>query len=806
MGPLETRATEAPTLPALALELLRKSVGFFLDYDAFRSRTGSGKSKGPRVYYAVDYDVIYLYLNPRSMSRYANFFGAAEDEPSRVAMSFLLGDYFFSPRRRRLELSPLPSYLLWESHFEELMDGLSSISSAATESIMSDSEINRIIAVAKDVLDRDDSPQEQLNRLVKVLSAKVSDLLKAYDKSLGRFQALERYAMLRNDGLRRIDSVDWFSELSFQPLPESDDPRDRLRLNQLVIDWTRRLRKTSKYQTEKALRNDALVLASLQLFNEKCLNAKIEARMCLITGSEYIFEAAAELSDSFTALYLRHPQAFLMDQEFFAPEHPSASISHLGEASTLKLFDWLNLCLPKAVKSALNLTLQGVNSRVLDNIYNESSRDPGIAKSVSILATLERGGKPDRDLINELKTQIAVHAASIYSDIDRLSRVGEYSGAHNLASMLRDVFNAKQLDVESLRSTFDNRLLELLDRILLDAGWYSIVNRSDGITDDVRLTPQGVGARKSVPALCFDDGFPKSIAAGDRLIKYQEHGVDLTARELKQIYNDIVREDKSLYHAYMIFGLLFSLKGYWQPASSLAERAIQIADGIRAKHGDAYDPKKERRNGREAAYLVAVAKRRLIRDIADLDKAAKFLEQARVRISDDGSDFVIRFDSEDLAIATRRILLEYYCGQVGDSPTPDILEVMTRISAIVERCGQERRAEVRDWVSRQSAVNYLNLLVILYSARRQLDEASEMHRKMLDLLGARIEKDANCIANDPHACITYLVGVAILDRDGTEFERASVRFKHLLDIIGNMPYDVKRRDTFKAIIDSRLPD
>lgn len=783
-------------LQQIAYNLLGKSIGFFLDYEQYRCRKSSGERDGTRVYYAVDYDVVHLYLAPRLDSDRANFLDGDHAEPSCVATAFLLGEYFFSPDRKRLDLSPMPTYLLTESHYEELLDGLAHFTdaAAATKLDFSEDAMDRLIQLSRDVLAKS-APENRSSNLVEGLSSNVMDLLNIYDIALGKFSALERFASIREGGLRKLDNVDWHSELKFNPLPDMEEPQDRQYMNKHVVDWTLRLRKAGK---PKNIRNDALALATLQFANESLQKEKIDARFCLITGTSSIHTAAHEWDENFAHLYLRHPQAFLMDQDFFAPERPSATDAKSGDAlesRTLKLFDWLNLCLPSMVKESLELHTRKINSKALSNITEKSRQDPAAGKIISSFAARERGGISDRDMIRSLKNQIETHAASVYGDTEKLSAVGSPEGAASrLAGTLIHLFEANSLNAESLRSAFDNELLSLLNNIYIEAGWYTIVQRNDGDT---------AAHRKGIPALCFDKGFENATKAKEKLLKYLGNETELDDKALKEIYKDITEQDRTKYHAYLIFALMFSLKGFWQPVSSLSERAIQIADGIQADSGSTFDQKKSLLKGREAAYLAAVAKRRLIRDATDLDKAASFLDEARRRISGNASDFPIRFESEELAIATRRILLEHYCALVSsDFPVPKTLEVMERTVRLIREGENEARTDVRNWIIRQGAINYLNLLVVQYVKGEDIREKSSDHRRILNMLPPLIE-DKTAADSDPHACMIYLVGLAILSDDDSEFLRASARFECFMDTHGQMPYDAKRRMIFKKIIDSR---
>src|SRR5262245_55868761 len=78
------------------------------------------------------------------------------------------------------------------------------------------------------------------------------------------------------------------------------------------------------------------------------------------------------------------------------------------------------------------------------------------------------------------------------------------------------------------------------------------------------------------------------------------------------------------YHAFVIHALAFAIRGHWFGTKTLCLLALGVVDAI---------PKAERkmRTGREAAYLLAVAERRLAVDVKGLDRSLECLAMARQR-------------------------------------------------------------------------------------------------------------------------------------------------------------------------------
>jgi hypothetical protein len=91
----------------------------------------------------------------------------------------------------------------------------------------------------------------------------------------------------------------------------------------------------------------------------------------------------------------------------------------------------------------------------------------------------------------------------------------------------------------------------------------------------------------------------------------------------------------------LIHGLVYAANGHWQAARTLALVALDAANGLSVEN-------KKGRFGREAAYLQAIAVRRLARSSGDLQEARHLLDLAKTRdYEEDGID--PRFRAEELA-------------------------------------------------------------------------------------------------------------------------------------------------------------
>ncbi len=162
--------------------------------------------------------------------------------------------------------------------------------------------------------------------------------------------------------------------------------------------------------------------------------------------------------------------------------------------------------------------------------------------------------------------------------------------------------------------------------------------------------------------------------------------------------------DGTLYHAHVIHALAFAVKGHNNATRTLARTAMAICDNLpEATRGYL--------RGREAAYLACIAARRSAKGRRDLATAEEYLAQAVARENPGTETVDVRFKSERLAIATRRVHFDYSCdGRTDDS---GIREIVRGLTAVVVEAGDEGSARVRHWVLRQALTNYFTLVLIL---------------------------------------------------------------------------------------------
>lgn len=183
---------------------------------------------------------------------------------------------------------------------------------------------------------------------------------------------------------------------------------------------------------------------------------------------------------------------------------------------------------------------------------------------------------------------------------------------------------------------------------------------------------------------------------------------DLHKTRGASLYSDLRHEDDSNYHAHVMHAFVYASSGKWFQARTLCRVALSVVDTIP-------ESKREGRLGREAAYLMAVAERRLAASASKIELARKALELARDRCSGPAEANDVRFDSESFAQDVTELQLLHFKGQ---GKPIDVGRFVARAQELVDRVDRQREREesVRHWVVRQSVTN--GLIASLFAALR----------------------------------------------------------------------------------------
>lgn len=717
-----------------------------------------------RVYYAVDVDVVTMFIAPVEMASYAKVFAHDDDEHELLAR--LLGDFIFF-RRRISQQAPL---MLLPPHDEELLR----MGNAIGRRLLNQIELgtNQFQAIYKQVREASSDKESYNKDLVRLLCERAPDLVRLLDEGEGPASEISRLVRLfQEDKLRNVERYQEHSEQwAFPILDGGSVETESNEYSKLKEAWLDRLNKSKPSNKPRyALEGDAEALARLEWINNKIESEN--RRLVLITGSEYIFAAAEGYqSGEFAKLYLRHPKAFLADASFFLKVSGVTDVTK----PDFVLLDWLNLFFPDVIREFYPNTSTEtlIDPKVLDAILGQKG-----GEFASVLALLRKADKEKKPLDECLKDWgEQVRSTAVAWNISP----NLFSTDEGRAKKILDIlFHGKPLppelnEVEFMQALY-NLSLDSLDRLYSTPAWIGLWSQKDAQFEYI----------KGIPYLDFDLD-PKAQEYCDvvfnQLRKMSKLNVNLVA-----MYAELSREDSSNYLAHTVHALAYAAKGHWHAAITLCRVAIARSDQLSAIE-------KGSRKGREASYLASVATRRLMRQADDLKEAELFLAQAIDR--DDKGRHDVRFDSERLAIAVAKHHLIHYCKEnIGG--VPSLQAILSELREIIKYSDDkvpsgDLSESCHNWVLRQVFTNLFNSLFILSE-----DNSKDIIVDENELL--KFESATEAERHDTLARFTFEMAYALWGRDAKKrgkYAKSAILFE--LPIL--LPYDKARQDSIRNAV------
>ena len=263
--------------------------------------------------------------------------------------------------------------------------------------------------------------------------------------------------------------------------------------------------------------------------------------------------------------------------------------------------------------------------------------------------------------------------------------------------------------MDALKRTFYDQSLESLNELYKGAAWIGLW---------IALPPQPSRV-KAIPALRLND--PEAMEMCRLVVNSSEKEKEV----VNKIYSELGRIDETRALSHIVNAFAFATKGHWYAALTLCQLAIGVAE-----RGPKQDRTYERR--REAAYLAAVAQRRLAQDEEDLQKAQDYLTNARRADAQSIDD--VRFLAEQWAIKRMSLSMAYYSRASGTSVGS------AEIAVQIERCVQglrevlvnaetEKMPAIRNWVERQAFANIFNCVFIASEEQIELKEIGANARR-----------------------------------------------------------------------------
>jgi hypothetical protein len=825
-----------------AAQLLRFSQQIWRDYDEM--------ADGWELDYAVDTDIVKMYSDPVQMSRYAQVFDKHNRNNADAALADLLGDFILN----RWQVNERKLWVI-SPHDEELFTVMTAIQIKAKDiqdgALGAIEEVAHQLSVAMRRAASGDSlsATEVLDQLDKVAWSDDNDflrLLEWIDGKTGPQRELARLGTLPRGRIKNLLHHTYYgtSNQHDSVLPKSQPITDEERkihieFYQILGEWMSLLRQHQTGQkTASALRADARVMATLEWVNTKT-PAQDKRKLLLITGSDYLYKAAQirQLStggrrNNFATAYLRDPRCFVGADGFFAAtSHQSEEKLLTEQSSGLNLGDWLNCFFPEVLKEQRSTTpneVQHIGDRpkVKFDILQKLENHPDIHTAVAKLAELHARTYLDRpiqfpnDLYKEW-TETVVYSARQRNLDSQYTKPNWREKFDAILQKISHEFSSsfsESVNYEKIKEYLQNEVSSSQEEVTFWASMFGVVTLL-----------VGRGQVTGVPALRFDcgrvDAQQKIDALFDHLWK-SESAAPFEI-ELKDLYEHLSGEgDPHNYHAHLIHAVIFAAKGHWAGTHHLAMRAWTAAGMVQGDANSVIKATDEVRRvirGREAAYLLAVATRRMAKSIDDLENSRGWLSKAEEREDDDRkSDGQIdpRFLSEKFAIDMAEI--QFKCFATTNSRIVDFvlqrkLDQAESILLALERDendgnsnGRASNLRVRSinrWVTRQVCTLTFIAAILTYEKSQRLNESDQ--QRVMFLLdkflfeGLSDQKDTSGKRYpDKISNLCYHVARLLLDSSPQQSQVSRDylnRYFHQSDKVASMTFEVTRDKRFKAL-------
>ncbi|KQP17032.1 hypothetical protein ASF45_27835 [Pseudorhodoferax sp. Leaf265] len=471
---------------------------------------------------------------------------------------------------------------------------------------------------------------------------------------------------------------------------------------------TRNLREMTPDQANK-LNDDAWALAYLDWINRDAVERELRQRVVLVTTNQLVVNAAVSFKTHhagfahFGEAYVRDARSLLGAKHCFAPT-PT-------EKTEFRIQEFLSVLFPNSIYSATTRFPKAATVDVNASAIRRFLSGWDMDKKLNLLtaaggATERTSNFPDDDLARWRQVVTGTLAQVV---MNRRQQHGETALPGNIGDKVNVELFLEDL-IRSVQASFADLYLRM--------GVIGVEQLLDG-DHDVR----------GLPALRFDPLYPRAQAQAQALSELMFDREKRKAFDLEHMYAELQHEDDSNYHAHVLHAFVFASSGKWLQARVLCRIALAVVEGI-------HENQKNGRLGREAAYLMAVAERRLAGRVAKLDHAREALTLARER-RDPGAGVDERFTAEELAQDVTELQLGFF---TADRKEPvEVRRYLTRAENIVssvEASGETVNC-IRYWIIRQAVTNALlaSLVAALCGQRfpQELGRIRDLLAKLADL-------------------------------------------------------------------------
>lgn len=718
---------------------------------------------GERIVYAIDVDVLSMYAGPQRMRAKGRVFSQADDVSDLIAA--LTADYVLHRlhKQRGDEAAGMNALLLIPPHGAELRGVVEAIAGEQAHAAAADTKRLKDVTLALHArLSKASGSKAAVDAFLGFLSEHASEV---HNLLLGKTGAAASMARLNMLPARRLAGPSAHSAFAGEgalsvPPNRFESGAETKAMLARCNEWYELMLAQSGPHRPYVLSkvdDDAWVLASLEWINADAVRRGLPVRVVLISATQRLHSAGSRMPashksfDNFAEAYLRDPRSFLGARDFFSIPRGEAK----GETE-FRILEWMSVLFPTSIQ-------QG---------RAEHARADGLSSSVTVTASLTE--------IRAIATGSTVNSAL---DILLSSGYRQTQGSTFPEGALeewRDVVRDTHAQVvlkrqenaqsqvledllEQLPESQDGRLDHLMARLAKQVQQsFTGLFLATGVIGVDQLLELGTVMR-GVPALRFDlpeyaDAQAQCDALADELFKSDREPKPF---DLAKMYEALTKSDNSHYHAHVLHAFVYASTGRWFSARTLCRVALLVVDVIPSSQA-------ARRTGREAAYLLAVAERRLAARREGLGIAGEALAQARRRaVGDEALD--PRFDSEALAQRITLIQLEYYKEGLTDLPDPvSVLNQAQRLCASV--MGSEQPRILRRWVVRQSCTNGLVAAILAVGAGLRKPQVVGHARELINTMEqeglAPSEFSSNGSAQkyaDEISDFVWMVAVAVFD-------------------------------------------
>ena len=710
-------------------------------------------SNGGIIYYAVDTDVIKVFLNPNKDISYASVF-IDDDRSTQEILVWALARFIF------FRLVKDKSLLIIPPHQQEMDSIFMGIARDALYERLEISwpNIEKYFQEYAQTRDKD--------KLISFLRKEPIELIYfAYGGGRGFNAELSRITeLLKKDRILNIERFIDYNNGTQWVIPILHDfdgkKSDYDDLKKSSKYWIEELHKTkSPMRSRLRIFDDAEVLARLELMNREM--EENNRRLVLISGDSALHRAAANRywnkGLSFADFFVRDPRIFMAAPNFL-------TIDNSNEYDSKKVRDligWLDVFLARYQPRQ-----SGYNNR-LRGIFRLNEQE-GYELAQEFLINIPK-------LKNDWKEFIGLTAVEygLNTESDNLKKFIEFIDLLTIA------------DIKQVRETVEVKCTEVWNDFLnvaMRTGLSStdaLERKPGGILDISENLPL-----RGVPALNFTlEPVHTYVRELCRTLLHKD-----VIKQIMKLEKDLNKVDLSSYTATLFFALAFGAAGRWGVTRTLSEYALQIADHSAQNYAipDGHEPI----TGNEAAYLLAWAIRHNIKFASQLLTAQKYLNEARARkvkaTGDKSPD--IRYDSESIAIQMTYYFFKTFKGEEILDEGLSLDQIQRQILKIVN---SKRLSNGEDYIKfsvKKQLLVYLFCVLLLRIYKEKETDIEEEIKSILhflpDFRNILESKEYNAVT-----CFTQPVFFAVpayLERKRNKLSMLDIARKFLMMIISNV--------------------